>query len=609
MSRIERFSNRIREYASQPKRQGTLLGGILRPLSYGITSWWAVLLMVAGAMVYGVAHMGKMMAIRPGVDQVLPNIKADGMDFWGPLWLTIGILVVGTFAEAIGKSTKRFFSQYISYRTAIGIWRELFRKTLHQEMGFFGRWKVGDLIHRMNDDVNRTLEILKLVLDDLVMAPFLLISGAVIVLYASWQLAIFTIVAVTFLGYPLYRLGKIIRKQAKKRQDFHAGLTQDRMQMLTGFKTIKMFGREEQEADRFDGRSETFFRKAMRVFRSKCIVKGGTPLVTGIVAAAGAIGGLMLIRHDIWGLTEGRLILFVAATNQLFKPIQDMSKAYSKMNDSLASCDRVFDYLDAMDIPQDRGGRSLNGVEPSVAFEDVTFSYGDGAVLDGVSFEAKAGEVVAIVGTSGGGKTTLLDLAARLYRPQTGRVTVGGIDVQEFALDDYLANLGIVPQEPFLFANTVRENIAFGKPDATDEEIVEAATIANIHDFITTLPDGYDTVLGERGQTVSGGQRQRIATARAVIKDARILLLDEATSALDAESEKAFYNALERLISHGDKTVLIVAHRLSTVTNADRILVLENGRIVEQGTHEELIKSGRIYRRLFETQFNQPENS
>ncbi|MFO7900282.1 MAG: ABC transporter ATP-binding protein [Planctomycetota bacterium] len=423
-----------------------------------------------------------------------------------------------------------------------------------------------------------------------------------------WQLALLSLGTLVVLVYPLYRLGRHVRKQATKRQDFHARLTQSRVQMLSGFKTIKMFAREAFESDRFEDQCSTFFRKAMRVCRSKTFGVSGTTLFTGLLAALGMLLGMLAIRAGLWGLTAGTLVAFVFASQQAFMAFKRLTKNYNKLNESLAGSDRIFRYLDATPDPPERTGRSMEGIEPAIAVENVTFAYGDELVLADVSFEAKPGEVVAIVGGSGGGKTTLLDLVARLYRPQSGRITVGGIDIHEFDIDSYLGQIAVVPQEPFLFATTIRDNIAYGKPDATDAEIIRAATIANIHDFISSLPDGYDTMLGERGETVSGGQRQRIATARAVIRNANILLLDEATSALDAESEQAFYDALENLIAEGDRTVLVVAHRLSTVTNADRILVLENGRIVEGGTHAELIKSGRTYRRLFETQFQQPAN-
>ena len=605
-ARAEAKQKAVEAYARELTKRKPHLGAVLRVLSYAIPYWWALGLMVLGTMVYAGCHQGKFFLTKPFVDDVVMD---QGPGFWGQLWFVTIVLALVAVGEACSRVLGRYAARFVQYRTGMDIQRRLFKATLDQEMTFFGRWQFGDMLQRMTEDVGVTLTALDLILSDLVVEPFMIIGAAAVAVTASWQLCIIAIVVLLFVVFPLVKLGGRIRRQATKRQNFQAKLSQTKVQMITGFKTVKTFGREEHETGRFFEQTTDLVRKGLRVTRSKLLSEGAVTLFAGLTLAVIAFLGMAAVHEKIWGLSTGSLVMFVAGAQAMFRSIKRLAKAYNKVNESLAGSTRVFGYLDSMEAPANRSGLSMDGLEPSVTFENVSFGYSEDVVLDNISFTARAGQVTALVGSSGGGKTTILDLVARLYQPSSGCIRVGGVDINDIARDPYLADVAAVPQDPFLFATTIRENIKYGRLDATEEEMIEAAKVANIHDFIAGLPEGYDTVVGERGQTLSGGQRQRVATARAVLKNADILLLDEATSALDAESERAFYDALEKLMFRYQKTVLIVAHRLSTVVKANRILVVDHGRIVEEGTHAELMGREGPYRRLFEAQFENSDDT
>ncbi|MEX0907410.1 MAG: ABC transporter ATP-binding protein, partial [Gemmatimonadota bacterium] len=324
----------------------------------------------------------------------------------------------------------------------------------------------------------------------------------------------------------------------------------------------------------------------------------------------GAIGTVLLLwfggRMVISGaLTPGAFILFLGLSLKLYQPAKWLSKFPSTAQPGLSAADRIFEFLDTpIEMTDDAGLRPFTGFSDAIRLEDIRFAYETGEpVLNGISLEVRPGEVIALVGPSGGGKSTLVDLIARFYDPDSGRITVDGVDLREISPRSLRQQLGIVTQETVLFHDTVRANIAYALPDATQEEIERAARAANAHEFIAQLPRGYDTVLGERGTRLSGGQRQRIAIARAILRDPPILIFDEATSALDSESERLVQDAIEHLLT--GRTVFVIAHRLSTILHADQILVLEQGSIVERGTHDELLAEGGLYRKLYRLQYEQ----
>jgi subfamily B ATP-binding cassette protein MsbA len=366
---------------------------------------------------------------------------------------------------------------------------------------------------------------------------------------------------------------------------------------------VKSSSTEAWERDRFHGLTLAYYRRFLRSERLRALASP----ITEMLSALGTVillwygAHLVLVARELSG---PEFIGFLGLSLRLYSPVKYLAKFPALIQPGLVGAERIFEFLDArIDIRDRDEAKPFPGLTESIAFHGVSFEYRQGEpVLEDVSFEVPRGSVVALVGPSGAGKTTLLDLLARFYDVTEGRITVDGTDIREFSLRGLRSSLGIVSQETILFHDTVRANIAYGSPDADEEEIRRAAEAAYAHEFIRTLPRGYDTVVGERGTELSGGQRQRLAIARAILRDPPVLIFDEATSALDTEAERLVQRAIERLLA--GRTVFVIAHRLSTVQRADQILVLDGGRIVERGTHQSLLEAGGLYRHLYELQFS-----
>jgi ABC-type multidrug transport system fused ATPase/permease subunit len=369
-------------------------------------------------------------------------------------------------------------------------------------------------------------------------------------------------------------------------------------QMFAGIRIVKAFRREDYELRRFRQRTREYCETAIKVVKDRTASKSLMELVNDItIPVVILLGGVLVIRNT-WGLTVGSLGAFIALVTQMYMPAKTLAAGYNTLQDAIPSVDRVFEILDTRPEIQDRPtARELGPVRDAVRFEGVTFGYLEGVpVLRDVSFEARAGEVTAIVGPTTAGKSTLVDLIARFYDPHQGRVTVDGTDLRDLRLASLLDKIAVVTQDPFLFNDTIKENIRYGRLDATDAEVEAAARSAKIHEDILAMPEGYDTNVGERGAKLSGGQRQRVTIARAVLKNPEILILDEATSALDATTERRLQEALEQL--EQGRTTFVIAHRLSTVQHAHKILVLFEGRLVEEGRHDALVARGGLYASL-----------
>jgi subfamily B ATP-binding cassette protein MsbA len=421
-----------------------------------------------------------------------------------------------------------------------------------------------------------------------------------VVFYQNWKLAIIAVAVLPLAFYPLVRFGKRLRKLARKRQETVGNLSTVLHESFTGVRIVKAFTMEDHEKRRFADQNQGVLRYQLKALRIDAL---SSPLMEFI----GAIGISAIIGYGGYQVvngtsTPGTFFSFLGALLMLYKPVKSLNKLNSTLQTGIASMVRVYEILDQKsNIVEKPGAVVLERAEGAVEFRDVSFAYDSVPVLKDINIRVRPGEIIALVGSSGGGKTTLVNLIPRFYDVTSGAVLVDGMDVRDLTLKSLRNQIAMVTQQSFLFNDTVRNNIAYGAPWKDEEAIIEAAKAAYAYDFIRELPNGFDTVVGEQGVMLSGGQRQRICIARALLKDAPILILDEATSALDSEAEQEVQRALENLMQ--GRTTFVIAHRLSTIQIADRILVISNGRIVEEGPHQALLALRGEYRRLYDIQF------
>jgi subfamily B ATP-binding cassette protein MsbA len=517
------------------------------------------------------------------------------------------ILVLGLLL----KNVLSYASTQLSVGVQEGLVRDLrtriFDHLLTLDLGYFQRNRAGQLISGINTEVEQTKTVVTASLLSLFQNVVVVITTLFVLSTISLRLTLLTLACVPAMVLLLQTLLKRLRRHSRARTRERGEITATVTERIGAVRLIRAFGEEARESARFADQASRYRKQVIRTQRFSSLTSPLTEVFSGflviLIIWAGTRPGLIGMAAP---LAPEAIIVFLMAALKLTSPLKTISSFPAVMAVTMASAERVFEMLDEPGTEMERPGEGTASFEREIVFDHVSFRYGDDdLVLDDVSFALPRGRVVALVGPSGAGKTTLADLLPRFYDPTSGRITMDGVPLTRLTRRSVRALMGVVSQDTVLLNDTVFANIAYGSPGATRAQVEAAARAANADQFLAQLPDGYDTLLGERGTRLSGGQRQRIAIARALLRDPPILILDEATSALDTESERLVQQAIDRLMA--DRTVLVIAHRLATVRDADEIIVLDAGRVVQRGTHEQLVRSGGLYRRLYDLQFRDQE--
>ena len=558
-----------------------------------------LLLALAAMLVYAGASSGVAYLIAPIINEVLP-----GTDGW-PFRVWAGLIIGAYIAKGLGSYFSTYLMTDVGQRVVRDIRDRLFRHILDQSTAFFSRRTTGQLMSRITNDVNQVQQAVSETIGDVIREGLTAVGFVVLMFYHDWKLALVAFTGAPIVIYPLVRLGQRVRRSTRRSQEELEHLSHLTAEAFTGHRIVKAFGAERHETARFAEASQRLYRTNLKVTSTVSVLPPIMEFLGGVAIVALLWYGQQRISAADGGMTQGEFLAFIFAAFMLYTPVKRLSRVNANLQQAIAAATRIFEVLDTHSEVHERpGARALAPLARGIEFRDVSFTY-DGAgktVLKNVSFAAKAGQVIALVGLSGAGKTTLVNLLPRFYDVTGGSILIDGVDIREVTLASLRRQIGIVTQETVLFDDTIANNIAYGLPGTPHAAIEDAARAAHAHEFIVRdLPNKYETRIGERGQRLSGGQRQRLAIARAILKDSPILILDEATSSLDAESELLVQDALANLMRN--RTAFVIAHRLSTVRRADAIVALERGRVAEIGRHDELLaRPAGVYAKLYALQ-------
>ncbi|MBT3191050.1 MAG: ABC transporter ATP-binding protein [Verrucomicrobia bacterium] len=565
-----------------------------RLIAYSRPYLWRL---IVGALC-GVLFAGSTVGLLPVIQDALGRFfdPDQPLDMRMAAMIGGGIILL-MLVRGVGQFYNAYLVQWVGNRVVMDMRVGTFAHLQDLSVGFFTATKTGEMISRTVNDSTLLERAVSNVLTDVVRQPIVLVGTVAYAVTRDWRLALSCLVLFPLCMLPVLVFGRKVRRSAREGQEHLAEIVSIMQEAISGVRIVKAFCMEEREQTRFALQCTNFFRRVMRVVKSKALIEPIIVLISGF----GLVFALAYAAHSEMPWNE--FITLAIALVVLYDPVKRLSKIHLSIQQSSAAADRIFEILDTeVSVSDAEDASTFEGPIESICFDHVGFTYGEADVLNDIVLDVKAGERIALVGGSGAGKTTLVNLLPRFFDVTSGAIRVNGVDVRDMTLRSLRLQMGLVTQDTFLFNDTVASNIAYGCPDATQEAIETAARSAHAHDFVLEMPEGYNTMVGEMGVRLSGGQRQRLAIARAILNNPTVLILDEATSALDTESERIVQSALDALVK--GRTVFAIAHRLSTIKNCNRIVVMDKGEIVEIGTHDDLLASGGAYKRLHDMQFD-----